>query len=145
MDDETKIPLFVSIVTLLLGCYDLFRAITYTLHLELSALHISKVDITATTSVNLLHLLSVFGALNYIISFMLILTALMSRKLALIMLAIIPFAYGMGILTITLNTTEHYLTHASWKGAIPMLIYISICLVTFSAGVIGTLYRQNNE
>ena len=145
MDDDTRVPLFVSIVTLLLGCYDLLRAITYTLHLELSALHLSKINLSTTDSASLLHLLGVFGASNYIISLMLILTAFMARRLALVMLAIIPFSYGMGLMTIKLNATEYQLSQASLHSAIPMIIYLAICLITFTAGIIGTLYSTNNE
>ncbi|MDX2345878.1 MAG: hypothetical protein QNK11_03270 [Legionella sp.] len=144
MDDDTKIPLFVSIITLLLGCYDLFRAIQYTLHLELSALYISKINLSTFDLANLLHLLGVFGASNYIISLMLILTAFMARRLALIMLAIIPFAYGMGILTIKLNAAEYHLAQAAWEGTVPMLIYLGICVVTFIAGIIGTLRNKSD-
>ncbi len=145
MDDDTKVPLFVSVITLLLGCYDLFRAITYTLHLELSALHIANLKLSIPAAANLLHLLGVFGASNYIISLMLILTAFTARRLALIMLLIIPFAYGMGILTIKLNAVEYGIHQASWRSMIPLLIYLSICLITFIAGLIGTLYNKSNE
>jgi hypothetical protein len=144
MDDDTKVPLFVSIVTLLLGCYDLLRAIKYTLHLELPALQIESLDLSNFEAIRVLHFLAIFGASNYIISIMLILTAFMARRLALIMLAVLPFAYGLGILTIKLNAAEYHLSQASWQSMLPMFIYLSICLVTFIAGLIGTLYHTDN-
>ncbi len=144
MDDDTKIPLFVSVVALVLGCYDLTRAILYTLHLELSALHLSKISLSVTDSAHLLHLLGLFGAFNYIISFMLILTAFMARRLALILLAIIPFAYGMGLLTIKLNAAQYHIAQAGFRSMIPLFVYLSICLLTFISGLIVTLYNKNN-
>ena len=42
MDDKSHVPLFVSFITLFLGCYDILRGVMHTLNLEYSALHIAK-------------------------------------------------------------------------------------------------------
>ncbi len=82
MDEKTRVPMFVSIVTILLGCYDLVRGIMHTFRLEYSALHIAKINLAGPEASDLLRLLGVFGISNFITGIMLILIGLKARGLA---------------------------------------------------------------
>ena len=145
MNNKVQVPMFVSIVTLLLGCYDLLRGVMHTFKLEYSALHIAKLNLTTPEAADLLRLMGVFGISNFITGVMLILLALKARGLALIMLIVIPIAYGIGILEIHVYSAQYAPSHATWGGMTPMLVYLGICVVTFLAGIIGILYNKDNE
>lgn len=138
-------PVFVSVVTLLLGCYDLLRGVMHTFKLEYSALHIAKLNLATPEASDLLRLLGVFGVSNFITGIMLILIALKARGIALFMLLVIPVIYTMGMLLIKWNSVDYAASQATWGGMTPMLVYLAICIVTFIAGLIGMLYNKSNH
>ena len=142
--NKVKIPVFVSVVTLLLGCFDLFRGFMHTFQLEYSALHIAKLDLSTAEAPDLLQLLGVFGVSNYITGIMLILIALRARELALVMLLVIPLAYAVGLVEIKINSITYGASQATWGGKGPMLVYLMICVVTFLAGMICALYNKRD-
>ena len=145
MDDgKSHVPLFVSFVALLLGCYDILRGIMHTLNLEYSALHITTLNLATPEAADLLRLLGAFGISNFITGVMLIFIAFKARGLALIMLFVIPLAYLIGILSVRVNVTEYVASKAAWGGMTPMIVYLSICFVTFLLGLVGTLYKKTN-
>ncbi len=142
---ETYVPLFVSVVTFLLGCYDILRGVMHTLKLEYSALHIAKLNLATPQAADLLRLLGAFGVSNFITGVMLILMAFKARGLGLTMLLVIPLAYAIGALEIH-GTAAHYApTQAAWGGFTPLMVYLGICVITFLAGITGTIYNKNNE
>ncbi len=145
MDKDTNVPLFVSVVSLLIGCYDLLRGFMHTFNLQYSALYIAKLNLATPQASDLLRLLGVFGVSNFITGAMLILVAFAARGLALMMLLIIPIAYSIGMITVRYNSESYTPTHAAWGGMTPMMVYLTICLITFVAGLIGTLYNKSNN
>ena len=91
IEEKTHIPLFVSVVTMLLGCYDLLRGTMHSFKIEYESLNISHLNILTPESADLLHFLGLFGVSNYVTGIMLVLISIKARGLALIMLGIIPF------------------------------------------------------
>jgi hypothetical protein len=145
MQKNNNIPVFVSVITFLIGCYDLVRGFMHTINLEYSARYLAGLDLTTPQAIDLLRLLDVFGISNYITGIMLILLALKARPLALIMLAVIPIAYGLGVSCLRYIIPNYPPSHALWKGAPIMLVYSGICLITFLAGLGVVLYRKHKH
>lgn len=145
MHEKTHVPAFVSVVTLLLGFYDLLRGFMHTMKLSYSALHIAGLDLSTPLAADLLRLLGVFGISNYITGVMLILMALKARALALVMLIVIPAAYTLGMLEISVSSAKYPPSSAAWGGMTPMFIYLCICVATFVLGMIGTLYNKHQH
>ena len=50
------------------------------------------------------------------------------------MLGAIPAVYGIGILGIKANVASYGTSQAAWGGAQPLLVYMTVSLVTFIAG-----------
>ncbi|MCH9689900.1 MAG: hypothetical protein K0U10_04530 [Gammaproteobacteria bacterium] len=130
---------------MLLGCYDLLRGTMHSFKIEYESLNISHLNILTPESADLLHFLGLFGVSNYVTGIMLVLISIKARGLALIMLGIIPFFYSLGMLAIKVDTSDYAEFQAAWGGLIPMIIYLSICVIAFIAGVIGTIYNKNND
>jgi hypothetical protein len=87
---NTRIPAFISIVTIFLGSYDLVRGFMHTILLHYSATHIAVLDLSGSTASDQLRLLGAFGISNFETGIMLILMGIFARGLAMIMLAVIP-------------------------------------------------------
>ena len=145
MNEKSDVPLFVSVITVLLGCYDLLRGTMHTLHTEYSSFNMKSLSVAAPAAGDLLHLLSIFGVSNYIIGVMLILLALKARGLALVMLAVIPFFYTLAMLATKTNLPELTESQTVFTGTTSLYIYLFVCTVTFLAGLTGTLYNKNNK
>lgn len=143
MHEKSKIPVFVSIVLLLLGCYDLIRGFMHTFLLNYSALHFAGLNLTTPQASDLLRLLGAFGVSNFLTGIMFIMIAYTSRKLSLAMLGIIPSVYFIGYLTIHANTKVYPHTQALWLGLHPLLVYMCVSLATFMLGVGVVMYRRN--
>lgn len=144
-NEKTDVPLFVSIITALLGCYDVLRGVMHTFAVEHSALYIAKLNLATPQGADLIRLMGALGISNFITGFLLILVAFQARGIALSMLLIIPIAYGLGMFTITLGSIHYPPSVAAWGGTLPMLIYLSICLLTFISGLIGYLYNKSSH
>lgn len=140
-----KIPMFVSAITFVLGCFDLVRGFMHTFKLEYAALHVAKLNLSTPEASDLLQLLGVFGVSNYITGIMLILVALRARELALIMLFVMPFAYAVGWVETSINSNMYPASQAAWGGRDFMLIYLMICVVTFIAGIACVFYNKRNQ
>jgi hypothetical protein len=135
MKENTTIPKFVSVVAIALGCLDLVRGFMHTILLEYAATNIAGLDLSTSAAVDLLQLMGTFGISNYLTGFMLILLGLKARSLALTMLGVIPAAYVIGAVGIQYNSAPYAATQADWGGAPMMLVYMAVCLITFTAGV----------
>ena len=145
MQEKNNIPVFVPVIAFLIGCYDLVRGFMHTINLEYSARYLAGLDLTTPQAIDLLRLLDVFGISNYITGIMLILLALKARSLALIMLAVIPLAYGLGIICLRYIMPNYPPSHALWTGAPIMIVYLGICFMTFIAGLGVVLYRKHKH
>lgn len=145
MDKLNAPPAFVSVVTVLLGCYDLLRGFMHTILLHYSATHIAGLDLSMSNASDQLRLLGAFGMSNFETGAMLILVGLHARKLALAMLGIIPLAYFIGYLGVKANSSAYPPSQANWGGLEPMLVYLTICAVTFIAGVLVTHNRRRGD
>ncbi len=144
MNNKHNIPAFVSVIAMVLGFYDLLRGFMHTVMLNYSADHIAGLALNTPQSVDLLRLLGSFGVSNYITGIMLILLAWRYRPLALTMLGLIPAAYGFGYITIQFNLQAYGPSTAKWGGFDYMLVDLSICVLTFIAGVAVMVYRNMN-
>lgn len=145
MNEKHMIPRFVSVVAILLGCFDLVRGFLHTILLDFAATNIAGLDLSAQQAGDLLQLMGAFGISNYLTGIMLILMGWKARPLALVMLGIIPVAYIVGMVGITINTAAYAPSEAAWGGTRPMLVYLTISAITFVAGVLVTLYRKRQD
>jgi hypothetical protein len=145
MNEKSDIPLFVSVITVLLGCYDLLRGTMHTLHTEYTSFNLETLTVASPMAGDLLHLLSIFGVSNYIIGVMLILIALKARGLALVMLAIIPFFYMLAMLATKTSLATFTESQTVFTGTTSLFIYLFVCFFTFLAGLTGMLYNKNNK
>jgi len=138
---NNRIPPFVSVVTILLGSYDLVRGFMHTILLHYSATHIAVLDLSGSTASDQLRLLGAFGISNFETGIMLILMGIFARGLALIMLAAIPSVALIGTFAIRANSAGYLPSHAEWGGLEPMMVYLGICVLTCIAAAI-VMYRQ---
>ena len=133
---NSRVPRFISVVTILLGSYDLVRGFMHTILLNYSATHIAVLDLTGSTASDQLRLLGAFGISNFETGIMLILMGIFARGLAMIMLAVIPIIALAGSFAIRFNSAGYLPSQAQWGGLEPMLIYLTICTLTFIAGAV---------
>jgi len=144
MNRESYIPRFVSVVAIVLGCFDLVRGFLHTILLDFAATNIAGLDLSTQQAGDLLQLMGSFGISNYLTGIMLILIGWKARPLALAMLGIIPVAYIIGMAGIQINSAAYAPSEAAWGGMRPMLVYLSISAITFVAGVWVTLQRKKS-
>jgi hypothetical protein len=145
MKYERYIPKFVSIVAIVLGSLDLVRGFMHTIFLDYAATNIAGFDLTTTLAGDLLQQMGAFGISNFLTGVMLILIGWKARPLALIMLGFIPVAYAIGVAGIKFNSAPYAPSQAAWGGTTFMLVYLAVCVITFIAGVLTTLYRKKKE
>ena len=136
MRQPTSIPRFVSVIALLLGCYDLVRGFMHTILLKYSATNIAVLDLTTSTARDQLQLLGAFGIANLETGIAMILVALFARPIALAMLGAIPVVYLIGYYAIKFNSESAPPSNANWGGAPPLVVYLAISLATFLAALI---------
>ena len=134
MKENTNIPKFVSIIAIALGCLDLVRGFMHTILLDYTATNIAKLDLSTALATDLLQLMGSFGISNYITGVMLILLGWKARSLALTMLGVIPVAYIIGVVGIKINSAPYAFSQAAWGGVPMMMVYLSVCGITFIAG-----------
>ena len=96
MKTEKSIPVFVSVVTIILGSYDLLRGFMHTIVLNYSAKNIAVLDLSTSTASDQLRLLGAFGISNLETGVVLILIGFYARPIALAMLGVIPLVYFIG-------------------------------------------------
>jgi len=131
--NQNSIPRFVSVITVILGTVDIVRGFMHTILLPYSATHIACLDLSGPTASDLLRLLGLFGISNFITGATLILTGLYARPVALALLVLIPFFYGIGLITIHQAMNSYPPTTAHWGGRPMMVVILFIYLVTFLA------------
>ena len=136
MRESTTIPRFVSVVAFLIGSYDLVRGFMHTIVLHYSATNIAVLDLTTSTARDQLKLLGAFGISNLETGIAMILIAVFARKLALIMLGVIPVIYVIGYFAIEANSKSTSSSDANWGGAPLLVVYLAISFVTFLAALV---------
>ena len=94
---------------------------------------------------DMLQMMGTFSISNYLTGIMLILLGWKARPLALVMLGVIPVAYGIGMVAIKVNSAPYAPTQAAWGGTTFMMVYLAVCGIIFIAGVCTTLYRRKEE
>jgi hypothetical protein len=145
MKTEKSIPVFVSVVTIILGSYDLLRGFMHTIVLNYSAKNIAVLDLSTSTASDQLRLLGAFGISNLETGVVLILIGFYARPIALAMLGVIPLVYFIGHWGITANIASYAPTTANWGGAPWLVVYLCICATTFIAGVIVMLKKKSSS
>lgn len=147
MHEKTHIPVFVSVVSFLLGCFDLVRGFMHTIFLRYSATHVAGLDLSTNQAEDLLRLLgAAFGSSNYMTGIMLILMALRARALALIMLAVIPLSNVIGRFGFQHALAPETASSTTvWGGLSYMMIDMYICVTTFVLGLAVMIYRKQQE
>lgn len=143
MKENTYTPKFVSIVAIILGCLDLCRGFIHTILLEYAALNIAGLDLSTSLAGDLLQLMGAFGISNYLTGTMLILMGWKARPLALVMLGVIPVAYTIGAVGMRINSAAYAPSQADWGGIQPMMVYLTICGITFIAGIVMTQIKKS--
>jgi hypothetical protein len=136
MREPSTIPRLVSVVARLIGSYDLLRGFMHTIVLNYSATNIAVLDLTTSTARDQLKLLGAFGVSNLETGIAMILMALFARKLALIMLGVIPLIYVIGYFAIKANSGSAPPSHANWGGAPLLVVYLAITCATFIAALV---------
>jgi len=145
MNSEHHIPKFVSIAAVVLGCLDLVRGFMHTILLEFAATNIAGLDLSTSLAGDMLQMMGTFGISNYLTGIMLILLGWKARPLALVMLGVIPVAYGIGIAAIKVNSAPYAPSQAAWGGTTFMMVYLAVCVIIFIVGILTTLYRRKKE
>ncbi len=116
-----------STVLLLIGCYDVLRGFMHTFILKWSAANFAKFDL-ATVPQDQIFMLGVFGISNFLTGFIFLLISRKARELSPYVLIIIPAAYLLGLIGITSGGIRG---QAAFDGKYLMMVYFSICIVTF--------------
>ena len=140
--NQNSIPRFVSVITVILGTVDIVRGFMHTILLPYSATHIACLDLSGPTASDLLRLLGLFGISNFITGATLILTGLYARPVALALLVLIPFFYGIGLITIHQAMNSCPPTTAHWGGRPMMMVILPIYLMTFLAAVMHIIKKR---
>jgi hypothetical protein len=116
-----------SMVLIFIGALDLVRGFMHTFLLTWSAVHIAGFDPT-TTPADQFFLLGVFGISNFLTGFLYFLISRRARELSPYVLIIIPLAYLLGMIGISIS---HVHMQAAFEGKYFMMGYFAVCVVTF--------------
>lgn len=134
--EKNFIPRFVSIVVIVLGCVDLFRGFMHTVNLGYASQHIAGLDLSGATAFDQLQLMAVFGMSNFVSGAALILIGRNSRKISLAMLGLIPASYLIGMASLKYYGAAYAPSQANWGGMTFMMVYLSICVLSFVTGYV---------
>jgi hypothetical protein len=135
------LPGFVSLVAGLLGLLDLVRGAMHTVFLDHAARAIAGLDLSLPNAIDQLQLMMAFGASNLITGAALILAAVWDRRIAWILLAVIPVAYLVGTAGFQAASEGLPASTAAWGGKPMMRVYLVVCVVTFLAGGLAAWRR----
>lgn len=132
----TSFPRFVSFVAIALGCFDIIRGFAHTVFVGHAAVELAGLDLTGPTGRDQVVLMVAFGASNLITGAALILLGWTHRRGALILLAVIPFAYLMA--QVGLRTWGADLVgQGVFPGVHNMQIYLAVCVLTVIAALVA--------
>lgn len=128
------LPRFVSVVAVLLGCFDLIRGLVHTVLFGSVGAPTAGLDLAGPTGRDQLMLMAAFGSANFITGAALIYLGLANRFGALVLMAVIPVA-----MFITGVSIAYWEVDLVGQGVFPgtgnMTIYVLICTATVVAGL----------
>jgi hypothetical protein len=116
-----------STVLFFIGGLDLLRGFMHTFLLTWSATNIAKLNMAIESS-DQVFLLGVFGISNFLTGFIYFLISKKARELSPYVLIIIPLTYLLGLIGIWSGNVHG---QAAFEGKYFMLVYFSICIITF--------------
>jgi len=118
---------FAAYVLTAIGVVDLIRGFMHTFNIRYAAANIAQVDLSAAMAGDFLMVMSAFGISNYVTGMLAILIAFRAKKLAPLVLAIIPAAYLLGIIGMQMARVER---SAAFNGRYMMFVYLALCALT---------------
>ena len=116
-----------STVLFFIGGLDLLRGFMHTFLLTWSATNVAKLNMAIESS-DQVFLLGVFGISNFLTGFIYFLVSKKARELSPYVLIIIPLTYLLGLIGIWSGNVHG---QAAFEGKYFMLVYFSICIITF--------------
>ena len=116
-----------STVLFFIGGLDVLRGFMHTFLLTWSASNIAKLNMAIASS-DQVFLLGVFGISNFLTGFIYFLVSKKARELSPYVLIIIPLTYLLGLIGIWSGNVHG---QAAFEGKYFMLVYFSICIITF--------------
>jgi hypothetical protein len=133
-------PKFAWIIMIGLGGIDLLRGFIHTVLLEYATVNIFGLDFSGGVN-NQMFLLGIFGISNYLTGILFILIGLKARALVPIILPVILATYFVGTAIIARVATPT----AQLGGGPYMLVYFTVCIVTFIAIVIVNIKNRTEN
>ena len=116
-----------SAVLFFIGGLDVLRGFMHTFLLTWSATNVAKLNMAIESS-DQVFLLGVFGISNFLTGFIYFLVSKKARELSPYVLIIIPLTYLLGLIGIWSGNVHG---QAAFEGKYFMLVYFSICIITF--------------
>jgi hypothetical protein len=116
-----------STVLFFIGGLDVLRGFMHTFLLTWSATNVAKLNMAIESS-DQVFLLGVFGISNFLTGFIYFLVSKKARELSPYVLIIIPLTYLLGLIGIWSGNVHG---QAAFEGKYFMLVYFSICIITF--------------
>ena len=116
-----------STVLFFIGGLDVLRGFMHTFLLTWSATNVAKLNMARESS-DQVFLLGVFGISNFLTGFIYFLVSKKARELSPYVLIIIPLTYLLGLIGIWSGNVHG---QAAFEGKYFMLVYFSICIITF--------------
>jgi hypothetical protein len=139
--DVVRVPTFARVVLTCLGIIDLVRGVLHTFLVQHSAVEIAGLNLTHSGQDQLL-LLGSFGISNFLTGALFLAVALRAKQLVPTVLAIIPASYALGFIAFRLNNIH---PEAPFPGRSFMLVYVSVCALTFLASVAAMRRQRHNR
>ena len=87
-------------------------------------------------------MMGAFGISNYLTGIMLILMGWKARPLALVMMGVILASCAIGVAGVKINSAAYIPSQTAWGGTTMMMVYMTICAVTFFTGIITMQTRK---
>lgn len=116
-----------SYVLIAAGGMDLIRGFMHTFNIRYAAANIAQVDLLSPMAGDFLLQMSAFGMSNFLTGVFAILIGLKAKELAPLILAIIPFTYLLGVISMRMNDVQ---PSAAFNGQYMMMVYLTICVAT---------------
>ena len=116
-----------STVLFFIGGLDVLRGFMHTFLLTWSATNVAKLNMAIESS-DQVFLLGVFGISNFLTGFIYFLVSKKAREISPYVLIIIPLTYLLGLIGIWSGNVHG---QAAFEGKYFMLVYFSICIITF--------------
>ena len=130
---ETSLKI-ARVTLFLLAIMDLFRGFMHTFNIWHASGNIAKMSQTADT----LQLMNTFGITNFLTAFIFIIVVIKAKDIAPYILAAIPTAYIIGIISSNITGVQAMQTSA-WRGKYMMFVYLGITILVSLNYFISTL------